>query len=174
MNREMTSATPNWYALHTKPRQEERAESNLSAWGLETYAPKIRVRGPNRLTGKATYVIKSLFPRYIFARFVIQDLMHKVCYTRGVSSVVSFGGEPVPIADEIIGGIQSQEEDNYIRLNESFKSGDKLVIESGPLRHLTGIFERDTKEHTRIRILLSTINYQGHILIDREMVSRMN
>lgn len=174
MNRETIRDTSCWYALYTKPREEERAESNLRAWGLETYAPKIRARGPDRFTGKPTYTIKSLFPRYIFARFIANDLMHKICYTRGVSRIVSFGGEPVPIADEIIEAIKAQEEDSYVRLNEGFKSGDKILIESGPLRHLTGIFERDTKEHTRIRILLSTINYQGHILIDREMVSRMS
>jgi transcriptional antiterminator RfaH len=166
--------TPSWYAIHTKVRQEERAESNLRAWGLETYAPKIRVRGATHLTGTPTYTFKSLFPRYIFARFVVRDLLHKICYTRGINRIVSFGGEPVPIADEIINIIKSQEQDNYVRLDDDFKSGDKLMIDSGPLRHLTGIFERDSKEHTSIRVLLSTITYQGHILIDRELVSRMS
>jgi hypothetical protein len=77
MNLETTSATPCWYAIHIKPRQEQRAESNLRAWHLETYAPKIRVRSPNRLTGQATYQIKLLFSRYIFARFIAIDLLRK-------------------------------------------------------------------------------------------------
>jgi transcriptional antiterminator RfaH len=173
MNMETAYATPFWYAIHTKPRQEERADSNLRAWKVETYAPKIRARVPSSLSGKATYIIKPLFPGYIFARFVVNDLMHKICYTRGITRILSSEGRPIPIDDEIIASIKSQEEDSYIKLKDGFKSGDKIMIDSGPLRHLTGIFERDSKEHTRIRVLLSAINYQGHLLISSEMVSRM-
>ena len=39
------SDTPNtsarWYAIHTKPLQEERTEQTLRAWRVETYAPRV-------------------------------------------------------------------------------------------------------------------------------------
>jgi hypothetical protein len=33
-----------WYAVSTKPRQEKRAESNLHASRVETFAPRVKER----------------------------------------------------------------------------------------------------------------------------------
>lgn len=175
MSLEPKFETSSWYVVHTKPRQEERAESNLRAWRVETYAPKIKVRSLCRMSGQASYKIKPLFPGYIFAHFAAHNQLHKICFTRGVSSIVSFGGELATVDDEIIGIIKSQAaEDNYIRLGEKLKSGDKIMIESGPLQHLTGIFEREIKGSKRILILLTTIKYQGHVMIDRELIRKVS
>ena len=97
---------PRWYAIHTNSKQEERANSNLRAWGVETLNPLLKERTVNQYTGKPSYVVKALFPRYIFAQFVARDLLHKVCFTRGVYNVVSFGDHPSPVDDEIIDYIQ--------------------------------------------------------------------
>src|SRR5262245_58434458 len=91
-----------WYVIHTHPKQEDRASSNLSVLGVPTFNPKIRERRYNQFVSAPNYVVKSLFPRYIFARFKIDDLYHKVRFTRGVYGVISFGGSPTPIDEEII------------------------------------------------------------------------
>lgn len=31
---------PQWYVVHTNPKQEDRAYSNLRCWGVETLHPK--------------------------------------------------------------------------------------------------------------------------------------
>ncbi|HEV2707915.1 MAG TPA: transcription termination/antitermination NusG family protein, partial [Pyrinomonadaceae bacterium] len=85
MNIDSPTETPQWYAIYTHAKQEERAESNLRAWRVETFNPKakeIRKRNSN----PNGFVTTQLFPRYIFARFVAQNLLHKVSYTRGVHS----------------------------------------------------------------------------------------
>src|SRR5262245_20366287 len=91
-----------WYAIHTNPRQELRAENNLRAWGVETYLPKIKERGLNQYVSKHAWSIKPLFLRYFFARFRYNTFGHKIRYTRGVRDVVSFGATPLPVNDEII------------------------------------------------------------------------
>ena len=40
-----------WYVVHTKSRQEERANSNLRAWGVETLNPKVKTRRYNQFIG---------------------------------------------------------------------------------------------------------------------------
>ncbi|MBA3804366.1 MAG: hypothetical protein H0X14_01445, partial [Acidobacteria bacterium] len=57
---------------------ESRVESNLRAWRLETFAPKNKARRDNQFTSKPVYVTRPLFPRYIFAKFKLSDLMHNV------------------------------------------------------------------------------------------------
>lgn len=94
---------------------------NLRAWGVETFNPQLLETQRNIYTGAPVKVIKNLFPRYLFAKFKASELMHKVSYTRGVNSVVNFGGEAVAIDDEIITIIKSQVgEDNFIRIGYDF------------------------------------------------------
>lgn len=165
---------PSWYVIYTHPKQEDRARYNLNAWQVETFTPMCIERRYNQFTGKPQNVVKHLFPRYIFARFRVDQLLHKVCFTRGVKSVVSFGGNPAVVDDEIIETIRERiGADGYVRLSEDLKPGDKVIIRSGPLKDFVGMFESRTKDQARISILLTTINFQSHVLVEREMAAKV-
>lgn len=164
-----------WYVIQTKPKQENRAESNLNAWRVETFVPRVRKSRKHSSAGATTHPTKPLFPRYIFARFQISSQLHKISFTRGVSRVVSFGGTPTPVDDEVIDLIISQAgDDGLIRLGEELRRGDKVMIKEGPFSSLTGIFEREIKDSERVRILLTAVRYQSHIIVDREMVMKLD
>lgn len=166
---------PCWYVLHTHPNQESRAYGNLLAWNIEAFAPRIKERRINPFNGVSTFVTRPLFPRYIFARFSLQALLHKIIFTRGVASVVSFGGHPVPVADEIIEVIQLQVgEDGCVKIGETFKSGDRVMIKEGPLKNFVGIFEREFNQSERVRLLLTTVNYQTHLEVERHFVKKVS
>ena len=160
-----------WYVIYTKANEEDRAEGNLAAWGLETFYPRFKKKQINEFTGKATYFSRPLFPRYIFARFDPETLLHKVCNTRGVQKVLSLDYRPVPVADEIIALIQSQAaEDGFINLNEMFKRGDEVLIKNGSMKGINGIFDRTTTDKSRVMILLTAINYQATLIVERDQV----
>src|SRR5262245_41543116 len=93
---------PQWYAIRTHPKQENRAESNLKAWNVEVFLPRIRDCRFNEFTYEPSYFIKPLFPGYLFARFALDNLFHKVRFTRGVHSVVSVANAPAPVDDSVI------------------------------------------------------------------------
>lgn len=117
------------YAIYTNPKRERRADENLRAWSVITFAPWVRqlksVRPPS-------YARKPLFARYILARFNATESLHAVRFTRGVRALVSFGGEPAPISDDAIGWIQSHVgEDGYIDLIEEFQPGDRVRVTGG-------------------------------------------
>src|SRR5437762_8331487 len=88
-----------WYVIYTKTNEEDRADRNLAAWGLETFYPRIKKKQVNEFTGKAIYFSRPLFPRYIFARFDAETLLRKVCNSRGVQKVLNIDYVPVPVAD---------------------------------------------------------------------------
>src|SRR5205085_8571472 len=116
-----------WYVVQTNPKQESRADLNLRAWNVETLAPKFKQYAYNQFTGKPTLIIKPLFPRYIFARFRPKDALHKIRYTRGVHSVVSFGESFTRVDDEIITLIQSRmQKDGFVLIGEKFAPGDEV------------------------------------------------
>lgn len=173
MNFSNLSKEPHWYAIHTHPKQEERANYNLMAWGVKTLNPLIRQARARKDAGKPVLAVRPMFPQYIFANFVASTHLSKVWFTRGVQYVVHFGDAIQPIDDEAIALIESQiGVDNVVRLGE-LRSGDKVRINKGPFESLTGIFEENCKGADRVVLLLQAINYQGRIQIDRELVAKV-
>ncbi|HEV7397291.1 MAG TPA: transcription termination/antitermination NusG family protein [Pyrinomonadaceae bacterium] len=163
-----------WYVIKTQPKQETRAECNVRAWGINTFHPKISERSANPFTGLMSYVIKPLFSRYIFAKFDVNSTYRRMCFTRGVHSVVNFGNGPVSVADEIIKLIQSRVgEDGLVKLDNELSQGDLVMIDSGPLRDMVGVFQHDIKGTDRVAILLTAISYQGRVLIEKDLVKKI-
>jgi transcriptional antiterminator RfaH len=171
--KEQGTCVPKWYVIHTHPKQEGRSDSNLRAWGLETFCPLIKNLRVNQFRPNS-YVKKPLFPRYIFAHFDASALLHKVCFTRGVHSVVSFGSAPASVDDEIIDLIKLQiGPDGLVRLEEHFEPGDKVQIKDGLLRNLTGIFIRELNDNERVTILLDNIKYQSRVMVEKDLVRKL-
>jgi hypothetical protein len=59
LNQAATSDSPLWYAVYTKPKEEERAETNLRVWGLKTFMPKIKELEYSRRSVKLRTAIKK-------------------------------------------------------------------------------------------------------------------
>ncbi len=175
MNIEPNEDTPQWYVVHTNPKQEERANSNLRAWGVETLNPKLRTRRYNQFTGAPTYVAQPLFPRYIFAKFDAGRQLPKIWYTRGVHEIVNFGGKPASVDEDIIRLIHERIDKNgFVRTDEDeLKRGDKVVVKGGPLRNLMGVFDHELKEKDRVMVLLTAISYQGCMVVSRDLLQRV-
>lgn len=173
MSIETVAHVPQWYVVHTNPKQEDRADSNLRCWGVETLHPKLKTRRVNEFTGVPTYITKPLFPRYLFAKFDARRQLAKISFTRGVHHVVSFGGQATPVEDEIIQIISARIDQNgFVKVGEDLKQGDKVVIKAGPLRDFEGVFERELNDSDRISVLLTTISYQGRVVVNRELLER--
>jgi transcription antitermination factor NusG len=165
---------PRWYAIHTHSKQENRVESNLKAWNVETFFPKMKDCRFNEFTGEPSYFIKSLFPGYLFARFALNNLLHKVRFTRGVHSVVCIGSDPAPVDDRVIEIIAAQiDEAGFVKIGTDLEPGTKVLIQAGPFKGLTGIFEQEASAADRIKILLDCVSFQAHVDIERNHVKAL-
>lgn len=174
MNFSNLSSDFRWYAIHTHPQQEARANSNLNAWGIQTFNPRMKERRFNRYKERYDSFVKPLFPQYIFARFVAHTHLSKVWFTRGVKSVVCFGDSVAVVDDDVISYFESTMDlEGFVNLDEQLHAGDKVQIKDGPLKNLTGIFEKGVKGKDRVLILLNAVSYQGHVLIDRELARKI-
>lgn len=164
---------PRWYAIRTKPKEENRAYENLTSWGVESFAPRIRRNRHNQFTGQATPISRPLFPGYIFARFDAEKLLHKIHYTRGVQGIVSIDARPIGIEDEVIELIQAQVgDDGFIRLGGGLRRGDKVTISDGSLKGLSGIFDCYLNDSSRVMMFLEFINYQASVIVEGHFVQK--
>ena len=165
---------PHWYAVHTHPKQENRTQSNLKAWNVEIFFPRIRDCRFNEFTGEPSYFIKPMFPGYLFARFALSNLLYKVRFTRGVHSVVSIGIDPAPVDDRVIEIIAAQiDETGCVKIGADLEPGAKVLIHSGPFKGLTGIFEREASSADRIRILLDCVSFQASVEVEKMRVKAL-
>ena len=163
-----------WYCVRTHAHQENRAAGNLRAWQLETFFPKIKQQRRNQYSGAITTLTKPLFPRYLFVKFDLERLLHKVSFVRGVQNVVSFGGVPIPVEDEIIQFFQARtDEAGFVRMGDDLKPGDKVVMKGGVLDSLVGVLEHEMNDEDRVVVLLQAINYQGHVIVERSSVQKV-
>jgi transcriptional antiterminator RfaH len=155
-----------WYAIQAKPRRENFAASRVSALGVETLLPRIKIE--RFVRGVALMTTKALFPGYFFARFCPQNALESVKCSRGVFRVISSGRFPIPVDDDVIGEIRNRiEEDGLIRIRpHGLKPADWVSIKSGPLEGMIGRVERELDDRRRVAILLDTLSH-ARVLIER-------
>jgi transcriptional antiterminator RfaH len=171
----MVADIPSWYAIHTHPKQENRTERNLQAWNVETFFPKIKDCRFNEFTSEPSYFIKPLFPGYLFARFALNNLLHKVRFTRGVHSIVCIGSDPAPVDDRVIEIIAAQiDATGFVKIGADLEPGAKVLVQAGPFKGLTGIFEREASAADRIKILLDCVSFQARVEVERNYVKALS
>jgi transcriptional antiterminator RfaH len=161
---------PDWFAVQARPQREDLAAASLSGFDLDVFLPRIRLE--QSVCGIARTVVKPLFPGYLFARFCPLISLETVRYARGVLRVVGTQQFPLPVAAEIIAEIRARvQPDGFVRLDRpSFRPGDRVTIEQGPLAGFIGRIEREWEDGKRIAILLEAIQ-QTRVLLDRSWVS---
>lgn len=151
-----------WYAVHTKPRQEAVAEVFLSQSGIETFYPKI---APG----------KPLFTSYIFTKFDEETQRRLVKYSKGVSSIVSFGDKPALVDELLIDAMKARIKDGFVHLDPpSFKKGERVEIKEGPLEGVVGIFDSRVKDSDRVIILLNAIASQSRVVVPAILLRKVS
>lgn len=174
MNGDQLSDGPGWYVVRTGPKQEQRAISNLRSLSIEGFLPIVKVPRVNPFTGITTTVRGPMFPCYGFARFDAGRFLHRVCFTRGVRGIVSFGGTLARLDDSIIELMRSRTEENgLVRLGAELRSGDRVIVTRGQLTNFTGVFEHGINGTDRVAILLTAVRYQARVVIDRKSVAKV-
>jgi len=162
-----------WHVIQSKPQQADRVALQLAErLGIEVYNPKIEVRTV-RGTRKLAH-IKPLFPNYLFARIDLPGEWKTITFTRGVARVLGGWEDPRPIDDAIVAAIREQErrKDRLISYYH-FNPREPVVVRSGPLKDVHGIFDRYIDEGGRVRILLSLIGFAAAVELESEQVAKL-
>lgn len=150
-------ASTMWHLVFSKPGQEEVAQSQLHRQGYEVYLPRYRVWSKKR--GQWNSVLMPWFPRYLFTRATkSEQCITPVRNTYGVSKLVHFGADIAVVPDDLIEQLRELERQQNCethRDDSPFKEGDRVRIDSGPLKGATGIIARCAKE--RISVLLQML-----------------
>ena len=148
-----------WYAVHTLPFAEARAESQLQRQGFRTFQPKRdkTVRHARRLRT----VEAPLFPRYLF---IVLDLAHhqwrKVNGTFGVSRLVMWGDQPHPVPHGVVEAlIAAADARGILQLCDKLQIGGPVRLMAGPFAEQLAVLDH-LDDSGRVRVLLDILGRQ--------------
>ncbi len=170
----MQPGKPNWFAVVTKPRQEQIAMENLLRQGFECFLPM--AQNPyQRRSNNHKRIIEPLFPRYLFLRAIASSQnLAPVRSTLGVVSMVRFGTELAAVPEPVIDNIKNRMEPDtgLIRIEPlPVKPGDKVRVFDGPLAGINGIVAERNSEN-RALILMELLGRPTRVEVDALMLQK--
>ncbi len=159
-----------WYCVRTKRFNEGVSSRALrSDIGLEVFCPMIRYQR-SRQSGKI-WVVEALFPNYIFSRFDLPAFARRVSLTRGVLRIVSFGGPPIPVSDEVIAELKAQfPDERTFDIDSEAHPGDEVQVISGPFRGIQALVTRVLPAKQRIAILLDLLGMEREVEVSTDQI----
>ena len=158
----MLDTKKKWFAVRTKPRQEDIAAIHYKRQGFAVYSPKVQsIRRHARKTEK---VMRPLFPGYIFLHLSMEEQdWIAIGSTIGAIGAVHFNDFYPPVPNWVIAGIQSREDGKgYIPLRSlgdtMIKPGARITVGVGD-KGLEGIFLK-FRDEDRVVVLLDILQRQ--------------
>lgn len=147
-----------WYALHSKPRKEDAVWKQVYELGYEVFFPRMRVNPVNPRARK----YRPYFPGYLFVHADLElaglSTFQWIPHTTGL---VSFGGEPAPVPDNLIYAVKRRVEEIAAAGGEVFDDlhkGDVVRISYGPFEGYEAIFDTRLPGTERVRVLLQFLS----------------
>jgi transcriptional antiterminator RfaH len=164
-----------WYAVHTKPHQEQAVEGGLRNRGIETYLPLLR---PSRTRSRCTGHPTPFFSGYLFARLDLTRVpLSSINWSHGVNRVVGFGGQPAVVHDEVLDWLKRRlaelHDGDYFR-GLPLQPGDRLRVTKGPLRDMEAIFDQRLSSQDRVRVLVDLLGRLTACDVDLACLKRID
>jgi transcriptional antiterminator RfaH len=144
--------------MRSKPRKEDILWRQLRAREIEVFYPRIKVQPVNPRARK----VRPYFPGYMFIQADLDEA--------GVSTfkwmphsigLVTFGGEPAHVPDNLIYAIRQRIEEIDQAGGELFdglQKGDQIKIKDGPFKGYYAIFDARLDGSERVRVLLEFLS----------------
>ena len=94
---------PLWYAMRSKPCKEDFLWQQLRAREIECFYPRTRVRTSNPRSRQ----VRPYFPGYVFIYTDLEQVgLSTLQWMPGAAGVVSFGGQPAWVPENLINAIR--------------------------------------------------------------------
>ena len=170
----MPETQPQWFAVYTKPRQEQLALLNLERQEYRCFLPM--AINPYQRRSQRGLRIEPLFPRYMFINAIAdQQSLGPVRSTIGVCSLVRFGSQLATMPTQVIETINGRcdPDTGLVKLEPTAAQvGDQVKVFDGPLAGLEGIF-RERKGINRALLLMKMLGTESTVEVDRMYLQKV-
>ena len=157
-----------WHVLHAAPHCEPQVCKFLAVHEVEEYAPQFPPPPRTRPGSVRDRKHRWVFPGYVFFRvpeeFTQWDLIR---WAPGVRRMLDADGGPAVLTDEVVDHIRRRlAERSLTPAAPRYQPGQRVQIQSGALRMVDAIFDRELDAPSRVRILVRLLGRQLPIEVD--------
>jgi transcriptional antiterminator RfaH len=160
-----------WFAVYCRSQAETKAAFHLMRQGFDVYLP--RYLKSRRHARRIDWIAMPLFPRYLFVGLNTEKKgWRSIQSTVGVSHLVCFGDQPLPVPNAIIESIRALEDEKGLisfGRDQTFQQGDEIKILEGAFGEFTGHFE-SLDDHGRVTVLLDLMGRQTKVKTSLEKI----
>jgi transcriptional antiterminator RfaH len=155
-----------WNVVHTNPNHEAQVARFFALHEIEVYAPRLPAPPRTRPGSVRALRHRWVFPGYLFmkvpAGFFRWEVVH---HAPGVRRVLTQDGAPSLVAEAVIERIRTRLSAPAPR-RPAFRSGQRLVIERGPLAMVDAIFDRELNSSERVQVLVHLLGRPMTVAVD--------
>ncbi len=178
MSQKDYDSVPRWYVVHTYSGYENKVKADLEKTiknrELEEYFFDIIVPMEEQIEikdGQKKTNLKKVFPGYVLVKMIVtEQTWYIVRNTRGVTSFVGSGTDPIPLTDEEIRkmGFES------VPVNVDYVVNDNIKILGGPLDGYTGIVKEIKKDKNKVVVLVSMFGRETPVELEFSQVQKID
>lgn len=167
-----------WYVAHTYSGYENKVKVNLEKIvenrGLQDLIHEVRIPTETIVEsdgGNEREVENKVFPSYVLIKMVMSDeSWHVVRNVRGVTGFVGPGSKPVPLTDEEVAAIVSDEPQT--QTVSLIGIGDKVDIIEGVFNGYSGKLTETSPDGNEVTVVVSTPGRDMPIKLDRKYIRK--
>ena len=163
-----------WYLVHSKPREEEVAKTNLERQGYTVYLPRCKLF--RRRMARRLAVIGPLFPRYLFIQLESGvDNWCPIRSTKGVAALVRFGKEPAVVPQALIEMLMACADPGGIHVlpDKVLQPGARVRIRAGVMEGYEAVLLAKSARD-RVLLLLDTLGKQIRVEVEAGHIETCN
>jgi len=168
-------STPAWYAVRTKPNQEQLALRHYQNQNMTGYLPLMQVA--RRHARRIDQILRPVFPGYLFLHLPPQMRNWvAISATRGAIGPVSFGGTIPAVPDWVIHQLRAEENDlglhDPARGQAALTPNCPVEVSLSCVALARGRF-RSYRGQERIEVLLDILHRQIRTTVPADRVCRL-
>lgn len=167
-----------WYVAHTYSGYENKVKMNLEKIVenrklghliSEIYIPTETIIEADG--GKEKEIESKIFPAYVLIKMVMTDeSWHVVRNIRGVTGFVGPGSKPVPLSDEEVAALISEE--GQVTEVSLIELGDTVTIIDGPFEGFSGKLTEIHSDVDEVTVTVSTVGKDMPIRLEKKLVRK--
>ena len=142
-----------WFVVYTRPQQELKVASQLSAMGITNYCPTVTL--VKQYSDRKKKVTKPLLSSYVMVELEDKE-RQKVFACNGIVRYLFFLGKPAVVPDSDINLMQDHLSGVYNDIKETtLRVGDSHTITEGPFSGVSGrVVETN---NTKVKLELASL-----------------
>lgn len=167
-----------WYVAHTYSGYENKVKTNLEKIvenrGMQEMITDIRIPTETVVEsdgGHEKEVESKIFPSYVLIKMVMTDeTWHIVRNIRGVTGFVGPGSKPVPLTEEEVAAIITDEP--VVTTTMTVAVGDTVDIIDGLFRGYSGKLTEISEDGETVIVVISTVGKDMPVELERRFVKK--